>query len=488
MKLLRDILYGVRIGDVAGNTNVAIDSITMDSRRVGNFSLFVAVKGTQTDGHEYIAQAVEKGAVAVICEEIPKNRFEKATYVAVSDSTEALGIIASNFYDNPSAALKLVGITGTNGKTTVATLLYELFTITGKKCGLISTVKNRIAGEDQPSTHTTPDPISINRLMAEMVKKGCTYCFMEVSSIAVDQKRIFGLEFDGGVFTNITHDHLDYHITFDNYIKAKKTFFDNLRPTAFALMNVDDKHARIMVQNSKAKKLTYSLTTIADYKAKIIERDIRGMLLNINNREVWTKLSGVFNASNVLAVYGVARELGMENVETLTAISNLEPVEGRFNTITSKNKITGIVDYAHTPDALENILNAIHEVISPKTKIITVVGCGGDRDKTKRPVMGKIACRLSERSIFTSDNPRSEDANVIIKEMQAELTPLERSKMLAITDREEAIKAAVALANEGDVILIAGKGHEKYQDINGVKHDFDDKKVLTEIFKNMEAA
>lgn len=488
MKLLRDILYGVRIGDVAGNTNVAIDSITMDSRRVGNFSLFVAVKGTQTDGHEYIAQAVEKGAVAVICREIPKNRFEKATYVCVTDPAEALGTIASNFYDNPSAALKLIGITGTNGKTTVATLLYELFTLTGKKCGLISTVKNRIAGEEQSATHTTPDAIAINRLMAEMVKKGCTHCFMEVSSIAVDQKRIFGLEFDGAVFTNITHDHLDYHGTFENYIRAKKAFFDGLRPTAFALVNVDDRHARVMLQNSKAKKLTYSLTTVADYKARIIERDIRGMLLNINNREVWTKLSGVFNASNVLAVYGVARELGMENVQLLTTISNLEPVEGRFNTVTSKNRITGIVDYAHTPDALENILNAIHEVVGPKTKVITVVGCGGDRDRTKRPVMGKIACRLSTRAIFTSDNPRSEDPAEIIREMQAELTVMEKSKMLAIADREEAIKTAVALAAEGDVILVAGKGHEKYQDIGGVKHDFDDKKVLTEIFKNMEAA
>lgn len=488
MKLLRDILYGVRIGDVAGNTNVAIDSITMDSRRVGNFSLFVATKGTQTDGHEYIAQAVEKGAVAVICEEIPKNRFERATYVCVTDSAEALGIVASNFYDNPSAALKLVGITGTNGKTTVATLLYELFTLSDKKCGLISTVRNRIAGKDQPATHTTPDAISINRLMAEMVKEGCTHCFMEVSSIAVDQKRTFGLDFDGAVFTNITHDHLDYHITFENYIKAKKAFFDGLRPSAFSLVNVDDRHARVMVQNSKAKKLTYSLLTVADYKARIIERDIRGMLLNINNREVWTKLTGVFNASNLLAVYGVACELGLNKVQALTIISNLDPVEGRFNTLTSKDRITGIVDYAHTPDALENILNAIHEVITPKTKVITVLGCGGDRDTSKRPVMGKIACRLSERAIFTSDNPRSEDPAAIIKQMQAELTPMEKSKMLAITDREEAIKTAVALAGEGDVILIAGKGHEKYQDIKGVKHDFDDKKVLAEIFKNRESA
>lgn len=488
MKLLRDILYGVRIIDVIGNTNVAVDSITMDSRRVGKFSLFVAVKGTQTDGHEYIAQAVEKGAVAVICEEVPKNRFEKATYVTVANSTEALGLLASNFFDNPSQKLKLVGVTGTNGKTTIATLLYELFTLANKKCGLISTVKNRIAGEDSPSTHTTPDAIAINQLMAEMVKKGCTYCFMEVSSIAVDQKRIFGLDFDGAVFTNITHDHLDYHITFDNYIKAKKAFFDNLRPSAFALVNVDDKHARVMVQNSKAKKLTYSLTTMADFKAKIIERDIRGMMLNINNREVWTKLSGVFNASNLLAVYGVARELGMDETQVLTAISNLEPVEGRFNTVTSKNKITGIVDYAHTPDALENILVAIREVIGAKTKVITVVGCGGDRDKTKRPVMGKIACRLSDRAIFTSDNPRSEEPAQINKEMQADLTQMERAKMLAIIDREEAIKTAVALAAEGDVILVAGKGHEKYQEIQGVKHDFDDKKILVGIFKNMEAA
>lgn len=488
MKLLRDILYGVRIDDVVGNTNVAIDSMTMDSRRVGNFSLFVAVKGTQTDGHEYIAQAVEKGAVAIICQEIPKNRYEKATYVCVQNSAEAMGILASNFYDNPSSQLKLVGITGTNGKTTVATLLYELFTLTGKRCGLISTVKNRIAGEDSPSTHTTPDSISINRLMAEMVKKGCTHCFMEVSSIAVDQKRIFGLEFDGAVFTNLTHDHLDYHGTFDNYLKAKKAFFDSLKASAFALVNVDDRHARVMVQNSKARKLTYALSTMADYKAKLIERDIRGMMLNINNKEVWTKLTGVFNASNVLAVYGVAKELGMETIQILTAISNLEPVEGRFNTVTSKNRITGIIDYAHTPDALENILNAIHEVMKPTAKLITVVGCGGDRDRAKRPVMGKLACRLSSKAIFTADNPRSEEPELIIKEMQSDLTALERSKMLAISDREEAIKTAVALASDGDVILIAGKGHEKYQEIKGVKHDFDDKKVLTEIFKNMEAA
>lgn len=488
MKLLRDILYGVRIDKIAGNTNMAIDSITMDSRRVGNFSLFVAIRGTQTDGHTYVEQAISKGAVAVICEEIPENRIEKATYVCVSDSSEALGVVASNFYDNPSEKLKLVGVTGTNGKTTIATLLYELFTLSGKKCGLISTVKNRIAGEDIAATHTTPDAISINRLMAEMVRKGCTHCFMEVSSIAIDQNRIYGLDFDGAIFTNITHDHLDYHVTFENYIKAKKAFFDRLPSSSFALVNVDDKHARIMVQNCKAKKLTYSLTAMSDYKAKIIERDIRGMMLNINNREVWTKLAGVFNASNLLAVYAVAKEFGMNEVQILTIISNLEPVEGRFNTITSKNGITGIVDYAHTPDALENILEAIREVAGIKSQVITVVGCGGDRDKTKRPVMGHIACRYSDRTIFTADNPRSEDAREIIKEMQADLTQMEKSKVLAITDRTEAIKTAVALSKSGDVVLVAGKGHEKYQEINGVKHDFDDRSVLAKIFKNMEEA
>ncbi|MCG9910849.1 MAG: UDP-N-acetylmuramoyl-L-alanyl-D-glutamate--2,6-diaminopimelate ligase [Flavobacteriales bacterium] len=487
MKLLRDILYGVRILDVAGNTNVAIDSITMDSRKGGNFSLFVAIKGTQHDGHLFIAQAIEKGAVAVICEEIPKNHYERATYVRVADSAEALGIVASNFYGNPSESLKLVGITGTNGKTTVATLLYDLFMLTGHKCGLISTVKNKINGEVQPATLTTPDAISLNRLMAEMVKKGCTHCFMEVSSIAVDQKRIAGLKFEGAVFTNLTHDHLDYHGTFENYLKAKKAFFDGLKASAFALINIDDKHARVMVQNCNARKFTYSLTSMADFKAKIIERDIRGMLLNINHKEVWTKLSGVFNASNVLAVFGVATRLGMESVQVLTAISNLEPVEGRFNTVISKQGVVGVIDYAHTPDALQNILEAIHEASGSKAKVITVVGCGGDRDKTKRPVMGKIACRLSSRAIFTSDNPRSEEAVDIIADMQSDLTKMEKSKMLSITDREEAIKTAVALAEKGDIILIAGKGHEKYQEIKGVKHDFDDRKVLLEIFKNEEA-
>ncbi len=488
MKLLKDILYGVRIGDVIGSTHVAIDSISMDSRKVGNFSLFVAVRGTQTDGHEYIAQSVEKGAVAVICEEIPQNRYGSATYVTVNNSAEALGIIASNFYDNPSSKLKLVGVTGTNGKTTVATLLYEFFTLQSKKCGLISTVKNRIAGETIEATHTTPDSISINRMMAEMVKKGCTHCFMEVSSIAVDQKRISGLEFDGAVFTNLTHDHLDYHGTFENYLKAKKAFFDGLRPSAFALVNTDDKHARVMVQNCRAKKVTYSLTGMADYKARIIETHIRGMLLHINHREMWTKLTGEFNASNLLAVYAVACELGVDTVQALTTLSNLEPVEGRFNTVYSADNITGIVDYAHTPDALENILEAIRAVMPNGASLITVIGCGGDRDRAKRPVMGRIACRLSHKAIFTSDNPRSEDPAEIIKEMQADLTTMEKSKMLAITDRAEAIKTAVALSKPGDVILVAGKGHEKYQDIQGVKHPFDDKSTLQQIFKSREEA
>jgi UDP-N-acetylmuramoyl-L-alanyl-D-glutamate--2,6-diaminopimelate ligase len=487
MKLLKDILYGVRIGDVIGSTNVAIESLTMDSRKVGSFSLFVAVKGTQTDGHEYIAQSVERGAVAVICEEIPVNRYGSVTYVTVKNSAEALGIIASNFYDNPSSKLKLVGVTGTNGKTTVTTLLYDFFTLQGKKCGLLSTVKNRIAGDVVEATHTTPDAISINRLMADMVKKGCSYCFMEVSSIAVDQKRISGLEFDGAVFTNLTHDHLDYHGTFENYLKAKKTFFDGLRPTSFALVNTDDKHARVMVQNCRGKKVTYSLTGMADYKARIIETHIKGMLLHINHREVWIKLTGEYNASNVLAVYAVVCELGMDPVQALTTLSNLEPVEGRFNTVYSSDNITGIVDYAHTPDALENILEAIRAVMPSGSSLITVVGCGGDRDRAKRPVMGRIACRLSHKAIFTSDNPRSEDPAEIIREMQSELTALERSHMLAITDRAEAIKTAVALCKPGDVVLVAGKGHEKYQEIQGVKHPFDDKSTLQSIFKNREA-
>lgn len=488
MKLLKDILYGVRIGDVIGSTHVAIDSISMDSRKVGSFSLFVAVRGTQTDGHEYIAQSVEKGAVAVVCEEIPKNRYGSVTYVTVNNSAEALGIIASNFYDNPSSKLKLVGVTGTNGKTTVVTLLYDFFTLQGKKCGLISTVRNRIAGETLDATHTTPDAISINRMMAEMVKKGCTHCFMEVSSIAVDQKRISGLEFDGAVFTNLTHDHLDYHGNFENYLNAKKAFFDGLRPSAFALVNIDDKHARLMVQNCRAKKVTYSLKGMADYKARIIETHIRGMMLHINHKEVWTKLTGEFNASNLLAVYAVACELGVDSIQALTTLSSLEPVEGRFNMVYSSDNITGIIDYAHTPDALENILEAIRALMPAGSSLITVVGCGGERDRAKRPVMGKIACRLSHKAIFTSDNPRSENPAEIIKEMQSDLTALEKSKMLAITDRAEAIKTAVALCKPGDVILVAGKGHEKYQEIKGVKHPFDDKSTLTEIFKNREEA
>lgn len=480
MKLLKDILYKTSIEKVVGSTNVEVSTICFDSRLVQTNSLFVAVAGTQVDGHQFIELAIEKGATSIVCEIIPQKLNDKVTYVEVKDSSKALGIIAANYYNNPSSELKLVGITGTNGKTTTTTLLYDLFTALGCKTGLLSTVVNKIGKQEIVATHTTPDAIQLNRLLREMVVQGCEYCFMEVSSHAIHQNRVQAIEFIGGVFTNITHDHLDYHKTFDEYIKAKKMFFDNLSSSAFALVNKDDKNGLVMLQNTKAKKYTYALKSMADYTCKVIENDFNGMLLNISGNDVWTKLIGGFNAYNMLAIYSVADLLGMDKLKTLTAISNLTSVDGRFQYIKSTNNVAGIVDYAHTPDALKNVLKTINEIRTGNEQVITVVGCGGDRDKTKRPIMASIACENSTKVILTSDNPRSENPDKIISEMKKGIEAVYFKKVLAITNREEAIKTACSLANDGDIILVAGKGHEKYQEIKGVKYPFDDLKVLNE--------
>jgi UDP-N-acetylmuramoyl-L-alanyl-D-glutamate--2,6-diaminopimelate ligase len=483
MKLLKDILYKAGLLDVEGSTNVAVTSVTADSRKVEKHGLFVAVRGTQSDGHHYIEQAIKTGAIAIVCEALPSEINEKVTYVRVKDSAAALGYIASNYYDNPSSKLKVVGVTGTNGKTTTVTLLFNLFRTLGYSVGLLSTVKNQVNNEVIPSTHTTPDPMQLNQLLKQMVDRGCTYCFMEVSSHAVAQHRITGVEFAGGVFTNITHDHLDYHKTFNEYIKAKKGFFDQLPEDAFALVNKDDVHWDIMVQNTKASKYTYSLRTIADFRCKIVENQFTGLLLNIDSNEVWTRLIGSFNAYNILAVYAAASLLKEEKVNILTTLSNLNAVEGRFQYIRNNDNVTGIVDYAHTPDALTNVLKTIKDIRTGNEKVITVVGCGGDRDAAKRPVMAKIACDMSDKVILTSDNPRSEDPNEILKQMQQGVEPHNYKKTLTIVDRREAIRTACSLAAPGDIILVAGKGHEKYQEIKGVKHPFDDMLVLGENLK-----
>ncbi len=483
MKLLKDILYKAGIETVVGSTSVEVSTICFDSRLVEANSLFVAVSGTQVDGHQFIELAIEKGATSVVCEISPLKLHKNVTYVEVKDSSKSLGIIAANFYDNPSSELKLVGITGTNGKTTTATLLYNLFTALGFKTGLLSTVVNKIAGQDIVATHTTPDAIQLNKLLRQMVEEGCEYCFMEVSSHAIHQNRVQAIEFVGGVFTNITHDHLDYHKTFDEYIKAKKMFFDNLSPSAFALVNKDDKNGLVMLQNTKAKKYTYALKSMADYSCKVVEHDFNGMMLNISGNEVWTKLIGGFNAYNMLAIYSVAILLGMDKLKTLTEISNLTSVDGRFQYIKSRNNVAAIVDYAHTPDALKNVLKTINEIRTGNENVITVVGCGGDRDKLKRPIMASIACDNSTKVIFTSDNPRSEDPEEILADMKKGVDAVHFKKVLSITNREEAIKTACSLANDGDIILVAGKGHEKYQEIKGVKYPFDDLNVLTQIFE-----
>lgn len=481
MKLLKDILYKAGIDDVIGNTHLAVEKVCFDSREADKFSAFVAVRGSQTDGHLFISKAIASGSRIIICEEFPKDVDPIITYVKVKDSAHALGVIASNFYDNPSEHLELVGVTGTNGKTTVVTLLYQLFKALGYKCGLISTVGNKVANHDVPATHTTPDPVQLNKLLAQMVEAGCKYAFMEVSSHAVDQKRIAGIRFKGALFTNITRDHLDYHKTFDNYIKAKKGFFDILPSDAFALINADDVHGEIMLQNTKAKKYAFALKTDADFKAKILENHFQGLNLIVDEREVWTKLIGQFNAYNLLATYAAGVLLGQDKMEVLTMVSNLNPPSGRFQYIQNADKVIGIVDYAHTPDALKNVLSTIASIKNGNEKVITVVGCGGDRDKGKRPQMAKIACELSDKVILTSDNPRSEQPEQIIKDMQAGVEIIHTKKTLAITDRREAIKAATAFAEPGDIILVAGKGHETYQEINGVRQDFDDLKILNEM-------
>ncbi|MBA3681068.1 MAG: UDP-N-acetylmuramoyl-L-alanyl-D-glutamate--2,6-diaminopimelate ligase [Bacteroidetes bacterium] len=486
MKLLSDIIYKVRLEEITGSTHMAISSVTFDSRSVKKDSLFVATKGTAVDGHTYIDKAIESGAIAVVCEEMPANKNENVTYVKVADSSYALGIIACNFFDNPSEKVKLVGITGTNGKTTTVTLLFNLFKSLGYSVGLLSTVENKINNTIIAATHTTPDALTLNELLTTMISQGCEYVFMEVSSHAVAQNRIAGISFTGAIFSNITHDHLDYHKTFDEYIKAKKGFFDQLPNTAFALINRDDRNGTVMLQNTKAQKHTYGLQSMADFKCRILENQLNGLLLNIDNTEVWVKLIGTFNAYNVLAVYATAILLKQNKTNVLTALSNLNSVEGRFQYIKSPKGIIGIIDYAHTPDALKNVLETIKDIRTGNEQVITLIGCGGDRDATKRPVMAAIACEYSNKVVLTSDNPRSEDPEDILNQMQKGINPADAKKTLRITDRKEAIKTACSLSNPGDIILIAGKGHEKYQEIKGVKHLFDDYAILKETIKTLD--
>ncbi|QJD97377.1 UDP-N-acetylmuramoyl-L-alanyl-D-glutamate--2,6-diaminopimelate ligase [Mucilaginibacter robiniae] len=485
MKYLSDLLEGLAFTELQGSADVEITAVVFDSRKVVAGSLFVAVRGTAVDGHDYIEQAVKDGAIAVICEDLPPHVTGEVDFLMVANSAEALGIISANFYDNPSQKLKLVGVTGTNGKTTTATLLYQLFRDLGYKCGLLSTVENQINGQVIPSTHTTPDPIALNQLLHDMVTKSCDYCFMEVSSHAVAQHRIGGLTFAGGIFSNLTHDHLDYHKTFDGYLKAKKAFFDHLPKTAFALTNVDDKNGLVMLQNTKAAKKTYGLKNMADFKVKILENQFGGLLLNVDGDEVWFKMVGSFNAYNLLAVYATAILLGQDKASVLTSLSNLTGAEGRFDYVIAPNKVIGIVDYAHTPDAVQNVLSTVHDIRKGTEQVITVIGCGGDRDKAKRPVMAKTACDWSDKVILTSDNPRSEEPTQIIKDMEAGVDIAAKRKTISITDRHEAIKTAVHLAQPGDIIVVAGKGHEKYQDIKGVKNHFDDKEELINNFKTL---
>jgi UDP-N-acetylmuramoyl-L-alanyl-D-glutamate--2,6-diaminopimelate ligase len=480
MKLLSDIIYKSGIEEVIGATHVAVDSVCFDSRKVQKLCLFVAIKGVSSDGHLFIDKAIHDGAVAIVCNEMPSEVKSNITYIKVKDTSYALGIISSNFYDNPSSKLKLVGVTGTNGKTTTVTLLYHLFKFLGYKVGLISTVKNYIDTIEYQATHTTPDAVQLNELLSKMVESGVSYCFMEVSSHSVVQHRITGLNFAGAGFSNITHDHLDYHGTFDHYLAAKKGFFDQLGAQAFAIANRDDRHFAVMLQNTKAIKKTCSINQQADFKAKIIENHFAGLQLQLDGTEVWTKLIGSFNAYNILMVYAIAIMLKQDHTNVLTAISSLNPVDGRFQFIRSANAITGIVDYAHTPDALVNVLKTIQDIRTGNENIITVVGCGGDRDAAKRPVMAEIACKMSNRVILTSDNPRSEEADEIINQMMKGVDPVSKKKVLCITDRRQAIKTACALASSNDIILIAGKGHEKYQEIKGVKHPFDDMQELSE--------
>ena len=481
MSALKDILYKVALQSVSGDTAVEVAALAFDSRKVEANTAFIATRGTQADGHDYIIQAIEKGAVAIICEELPENLNTNVTYVQVKDSSEALGIIASNFFGNPSAKLKLVGVTGTNGKTTCVSLLFQLFKQLGYNVGLLSTVVNKINDEIIVATHTTPDAIQMNELMAKMVAKGCSHCFMEVSSHALVQHRVSGLTFQGAVFTNLSHDHLDYHKTFDEYIKAKKMLFDGLPSSAFALTNIDDKRGAVMLQNTKASKYRYALKTMADFKARILSNTLQGLELDIEGHNVWFKLIGDFNAYNLMAVYGAAILLEEEPADVLQTLSDLNPAPGRFEQVLTDTGITAIVDYAHTPDALENVLSTIKVFRSGNEKVITVVGCGGNRDTTKRPEMAKIACELSDKVVLTSDNPRFEEPMAIIEDMQKGVSPSNYRKTLVMADRREAIKTACSMAEPKDIILVAGKGHETYQDVKGVKSDFDDRKVLKEM-------
>ncbi|RBL92653.1 UDP-N-acetylmuramoyl-L-alanyl-D-glutamate--2,6-diaminopimelate ligase [Chitinophaga flava] len=487
MKTLRDILYNVGIRAVHGNTDITINTLMIDSRSIGPGNAFIAVKGVHTDGHQYIDKAIAQGAAAIICETMPTVLLDNVTYIEVDNSAQASGIMAGNFYDNPSHKLQLVGVTGTNGKTTIATILFRLFTRLGYHCGLLSTVQNQIGDTVIPSTHTTPDPISLNALLAKMVEEGCLYAFMEVSSHAIHQQRVAGLKFAGGIFSNITHDHLDYHKTFDEYIRVKKSFFDNLPASAFALTNLDDKRGMVMLQNTKARKATYSLRTLADFKGKILENNLTGLIMQVDDTEVHFRLIGEFNAYNLLAVYGAAVLLGKDKTSVLRALSDIQGAEGRFDYIVSAHdQIIAIVDYAHTPDALKNVLATIKNLRKGHEQVITVVGCGGDRDTAKRPVMAAVAADSSDRVIFTSDNPRSEDPDAIIREMEAGVPVHQKKRVISITDRKEAIKTALTLAGKEDIILVAGKGHEKYQEIKGVKHPFDDKQVLEEVMKLLD--
>ena len=484
---IKDILVNCNLLELVGDKDLDITKLSFDSRQAEPGTLFFAVRGTQTDGHAYIDKAVEQGVSAVVCEQMPTTLSPKVTYIRVDDSAYVLGVGASNYYGNPSRSLKLTGVTGTNGKTTIATLLYRLFTDAGYTCGLLSTIENIVDHEVIPSTHTTPDPLELNALLRKMVDSGCEYAFMEVSSHSIDQHRIAGLHFAGGIFTNLTHDHLDYHKTMANYRNAKKKFFDDLPAEAFALTNLDDKNGAVMLQNTKAKKMGYALKHDADFKGTVMESHFDGMLMKVNGIELYTQLVGGFNASNILAIYGAAIMLGFDKDELLVEISKLKGANGRFDMVHSDSGIVGIVDYAHTPDALENVLKTINEVTSHlsthTSQLITVVGCGGNRDATKRPEMAAIAVKLSDRVILTSDNPRNEDPEEIIRQMKAGIEAADTHKVLSITDRREAIRTAVALANKGDIILLAGKGHEDYQIIKGEKRHFDDKEELSNALK-----
>ena len=485
MILLKDILYKVAIEKVIGATAVAITNIEFDSRKVGLNDVFVAIRGTLSDGHNYIKMATDQGALVIVCETLPETIINGITYVQVLNSQEALAYMAANYYENPSSELKLVGVTGTNGKTTISSLLYDLFSSAGYEVGLLSTVNIKVGKAIYKATHTTPDSLTINKYLREMVDAGVEFCFMEVSSHGIHQKRTEGLHFTGGIFTNLSHDHLDYHADFKEYRDVKKKFFDDLPKTSFALTNLDDKNGSVMLQNTKAKKYTYALKSFADYKAQILENQFSGLLLKINSNELWVKLIGSFNAYNLLAIYATAELLGMDTMETLQLMSTLESVDGRFQYAISATKITSIVDYAHTPDALKNVLETINTIRTGNEALITVVGCGGDRDVEKRPKMANIAARLSTKVIFTSDNPRTEDPGLIIEAMEAGVPPEHFKKTLSITQRKQAIKTACQMAEGGDIIVVAGKGHETYQEINGERFDFDDYKIINQLLTQL---